>query len=246
MASPRERDSLGRVTSPADADYPKTTWGMLGRLDPARPGFRTGIECLCRRYWSPIHHYVRAALSTSEPDADDLTQEFFAWLLDGKVLARYERERGSFRNYLKGLLRNFARNHQRSARRQRRLVSGEPLDEARAGADPRVGLEAAEAVFDGEFVRAVTARAVARVRERLLAQPRRASWWQLFEEFELAAPGLRPTYRDLAERHRVSDGEIKNRLHRVRGFVRDEIRIELADTVSDPDDLEDEWRHVVG
>src|SRR5581483_34413 len=120
---------------------------MLRNLDPTQGGFAAGIETLCRRYREPIRHYVRASWASSDEDADDLTQDFFLWLMDGSALRRYATELGSFRNFLKGLLRNFGRNHLRKARRQRRGGG-----RGHAAIDPEAlvdgGTEAAEAALD--------------------------------------------------------------------------------------------------
>jgi RNA polymerase sigma factor (sigma-70 family) len=232
-------------SDPSSREYPKTTWGILRRLDPAAEGYKVGIETLCRRYWGPIRHYVRAAWASSDADADDLTQEFFLWLIQGEVLARYATERGSFRNFLKGLLRNFGRNHRRATRRLKRGGESERLS-LEAGAevvDPRAS--EAEQAFDREFVGAVTARAVAQVKERLEASGR-AVQWRLFSEHDLEPASGPPSYKELASRHGVSESDVTNYLHRVRALLRDEIRLELADTVANDAELEAEWRHVIG
>ncbi len=223
------------------AHYP-TTWGVLRRLDPGAPDYRVGVEALCQRYWAPIRHYARAAWATSDEDADDLAQEFFLWLLQGEVLRRYAVEKGSFRNFLKGLLRNFGRNHQRIATRKKRGGDSErlPLEAAAPVAAP-----SSDDVFDREFVRALTARAMKTVQERLEGSGR-TTQWRLFEEYDLASQGEPPSYRELAGRHGVSESDVKNYLHRVRALLRDEIRVELRETVTDEAELESEWKHVIG
>jgi RNA polymerase sigma-70 factor (ECF subfamily) len=209
---------------------------------------RDGMEKLCRRYWEPIFSYARAAWARTEEDARDLTQDFFTWLLETDVLARFEPSRGSFRHYMKGLLRNFSRNAAQAARALKRgggkaVVS---LDEALAPALADGRSSEAEAAFDRAWVAQVMKRALDRARERL-ATGKRAKQWRVFEDYDLL-PGEaeRPTYAELARRHGLKESDVRNALYAIRERVREEVRCELRDTVADPRDLEDEWHHVVG
>jgi len=226
-------------------EFPQTTWSVLRQLRPGSGEHRPLMEKLCRRYWTPIRDYARAAWARDEHEADDLAQEFFVWLFEGDVLARYASERGSFRNYMKGLLRNFGRNFRRASRRHER-VGGEPtvpLDAAAPVADRRS--EEAESGFDRAFARQVMAHAVERLRARFVGGPREVQW-RLYEEYDLVAENARPTYAALAERHGLGEGNVRTHLHRVRNLLKEEVRRELAETVATSDELDEEWRLVVG
>lgn len=229
--------------------FPNTTWGMVSLVQkPASSAERrAGMETLCRRYWEPICSYARAAWARSDDDARDLTQDFFAWLLEADVLVRFEPERGSFRHYLKGLLRNFSRNAAQAARALKRGggKAAVPLDEAIAPGLVDQRLADAEAAFDRAWIAEVTKRSIERAREKL-ASGKRAAQWRVFEEYDLRDEGERPTYAALAERHSMKESDVRNALYAIREKVRDEVRAELRDTVSDPRDLDDEWRRVVG
>ena len=223
-------------------EFPKTTWGVLRRLEPGDEGYRNSMETLCRRYWGAIRHYAGAAWASDDHDADDLTQEFFIWLLGGDVLQRYAQDRGSFRNYLKGLLRNFGRNHRR-ARRRRDKRAG-PLEGEGEVADPRAE-EEGERTFDREFVGEVTKRALKQLKARL-QKGDRAVQWHVFHDYDLTPAERRPTYAELAGRHGIPETAVRNHLHRVRHLLRDEIRLELSETVANPAELEEEWRQFTG
>jgi RNA polymerase sigma-70 factor (ECF subfamily) len=231
-------------------NFPNTTWGMVSSVkEPVTSADRReGMEKLCRRYWEPIFSYTRAAWARTEEDARDLTQDFFTWLLETDVLERFEPARGSFRFYMKGLLRNFSRNAAQAARALKR-GGGQvilPLDEALAPALADGRREEAEAAFDRAWVAEIMRRAVERAREKL-ATGKRAKQWRVFEDYDLAAETAEhPTYAALAERHGLKESDVRNALYAIREKVRDEVRAELRDTVSDPRDLEDEWRRVVG
>src|SRR5262245_62236490 len=79
-----------------------------------------GFEALCSRYWKPIYHYYRVGWGKSNEDAKDLTQAFLVWVLQGKSLEGYLPARGSFRAYLKTLLKRFAQHEQESRESQKR------------------------------------------------------------------------------------------------------------------------------
>lgn len=229
--------------------FPNTTWGMVARVQKpvSSDERRSGMETLCRRYWEPICSYARTAWARTDADALDLTQDFFAWLLETDVLTRFEPGRGSFRHYMKGLLRNFSRNAAHAARALKRGGGKAtiPLDEAIAPGLVDGRIAEAEAAFDRAWITEVTRRAIERAREKL-AQGKRAKQWQIFEECDLALAEERPTYAELAARHGVKESDVRNALFAIREKVREEVRAELRDTVSDPRDLDDEWRRVVG
>ena len=125
--------------------FPDTTWGMISRVrDPGASSHRAGVETLCRRYWKPVYRYLRIAWAKSNDDAKDLTQAFLLWLVEGEALAKYAPDRGSFRAYIKVLLRNFAEHQDRALSRLKRgghvrivdLDGGEaPLKDVLAGTD---------------------------------------------------------------------------------------------------------------
>jgi RNA polymerase sigma-70 factor (ECF subfamily) len=201
------------------------------------------METLCRRYWDAIRHYARAAWASDDHDADDLTQEFFIWLLKGDVLQRYAKDQGSFRNYLKGLLRNFGRNHRRAGRRRSNRVGALNLEDGRDVADPRA--DEGDRTFDREFVGEVTKRALKQLKARL-QKGDRAVPWQVFHDYDLSPVEGRPTYAELASRHGIPETAVRNHLHRVRHLLREEIRLELSETVASPAELEEEWRQFTG
>ena len=88
------------------ANFAETAWGMVERARDTSPEIRQGgLEELSRSYWKPVYHYLRVAWAKSNEDAKDLAQAFFLWLTDRQALKKYTPERGSFRTFLKALLR---------------------------------------------------------------------------------------------------------------------------------------------
>jgi RNA polymerase sigma-70 factor (ECF subfamily) len=213
--------------------------------------FRAALETLCTRYLAPVTSYARAAWARSDEDAQDLAQEFFAWLLDGEVLRRYAPDQGSFRAYLKGVLRNFERNQAQARRRLKRGGGARPVSLDQTGSPLAAGVADRRAedpalAFDRAWVAALTDQAVRRLRERAASDKRWARRFAVFEAYDLVAESDRPTYAVLAERSGLTEGEVRNALFLAREALRDQIRAELSDTVADARSLEEEWRALVG
>ncbi|HXG63437.1 MAG TPA: hypothetical protein VNO22_18845 [Planctomycetota bacterium] len=228
------------------ADFPKTSWSLVARAaDASDPARRSALEDLCRDYWRPIYRHFRVAWSRSNEEAKDLTQAFFLWLLEGETLRRYAPEKGSFRAFLKALLRHFVQNHDQAMSRLKRGGGARPipLDPEIAGdlADPRS--DGPGDAFDAEWRRTVFARALDRVRARFAQAPLKL---QIYEAYDLAPASRRPTYPALAERFRLAESDVRNFLFAVRQALRSEVRAELARTASDSAELEEEWNAFLG
>ena len=229
-------------------EFPETTWGVVRAASDGRARSRESLEKLCRRYWEPIASFARYAWASPGEDPNDLAQDFFVWLMEGDVLAKYLPEKGSFRGFMKGLLRNFARNRNLAARRQKRgggkrarslddsAGTGEAIADTRAK-DP-------EEEFDRAWRDAVTRRAVERVKSRCAETALHAKQWAAFEEYELAT-GERPTYAEIAAKLGAKESDVRNWLFAVRERMRVAVRAELADTVTTSADLEEEWQAFV-
>ncbi len=239
----RDETSLGGP-SPA---FPATNSRFLeGLQDPAGPAGRATLEELCRRYWKPVYCFVRLSGSSSNEDAKDLTQAFFTWLLDGEVLARYQRDRAPFRQYLKGVLRRFLSDARESAGRIKRGGAatfvpangdGPSLDELCA--DPRSADPGS--AFDRAWLVALIDHAVGRLRERT-----RADQFRVFEAHDLAPDADRPSYAGLASRFGLTEDQVRRTLSTLRGALRDEMRAELRRQTERPEDFDEEWNALRG
>src|SRR5688572_2196319 len=95
--------------------FPETVWSRFVSGTQA-----VDLDGLFRFYWRPVYTFIRTASRSSVEDAKDLTQEFFGYLMEGDVLAAYRAERGRFRVFLKGVLRNFLSHDRRDRSRQKR------------------------------------------------------------------------------------------------------------------------------
>ena len=229
-------------------EFPLTTWGLVSKIRKATDERQTALETLCTRYWRPIYSYVRRAWRKSNEDAKDITQAFFLWLMEGDVLAKYETGRSSFRFYLKGLLRNYMRNSEQALQRIKRGggVKHLPLvDELRDLSEviPDEAVDSPEEAFDRAWVDQLIERATERAREHCKANDQEIRF-KAFEAYELARPGVQPTYTGVAEALGLKVSDVRNHLFAVRERIRTEIRNELRETVSSTEQLETEWREL--
>ncbi len=231
--------------------FPTTTWGMISQLqERPNPESRTGFETLCRRYWKPVYYHLRIGRGRSNEDAKDLTQAFFLWILESDALRKYERERGSFRRYLKVLLGGFA-GHEKSALERLKRGGGKQilsLDFSEASSaelvpDPDASDPAK--VFDSLWVKEIIEAATNRVRARLSSTGREA-YLRVYQKYDLVPEPQRPTYETLASELGLKVSDIRNYLFAVREMLRDEIRSEVSETTTDLRELENEWNALFG
>ena len=223
--------------------FPETTWSLVARLGAREEG-RTALETLIARYWKPVYCYVRAAWGKSNEEAKDLTQAFFMWLFEDQPLASFDPDRGSFRAFLKTLLRRFVGHRERAMRRLKRGggIRHVPLPDAELpelqGSDP-------ESVFDRAWISQVVDRALEQLTETCERKERQVAR-VIYERFEFAPEGERPQYKQLASELSLPANEVKNHLFWAREQVRGAIRAELRETTADSKGLEAEWHVLFG
>jgi RNA polymerase sigma factor (sigma-70 family) len=232
-------------------EFPVTTWALIKQVQDTDPTTRRGaLESLCRRYWKPAFHYIRAAWAKSHEDAKDLTQAFFLHLLEGDALAHYTPSRGGFRPYLKAILRHFTSDRCDAMRALKRgggtkVIPFELLSAQLA--DQLVDPDAVdpEGLFDATWKKEILERALDRTRQ-WFAAPSLLRKFQVFEAYDLATADGPPTYAQLAERMGIKDSDVRNYLCEVRERLRHEARAEIAQTVTDLDELDAEWKELFG
>jgi RNA polymerase sigma-70 factor (ECF subfamily) len=242
----------------AAVKFADTVWGMIERARDGSPEVRqAGLDELARSYWKPVYHYLRVAWAKSNEDAKDLTQAFFLWLTDRQALARYAPERGSFRTFLKALLRHFVQHHDQALDRIKRgggrvFIPLDQDDASLAGIVPDPRALSPDDAFEKEWRNTLMSAAVERVRRRLSAEGSGVKF-RVFEAYYLnglnglhGQPDEKPTYTAVASRLGVKEGELKHYLTDVREDVRNEIRTQLARTLTQPEDFQEEWNAFFG
>ncbi len=225
--------------------FPTTLWTVVlhaGRDEPAQA--RAALAQLCQAYWYPLYSFVRHR-GYSPHDAQDLTQAFFAHLLEKRGLGRVDPERGRFRTFLLAALKNFlANDHNRSHARKRgggeMIVS---LDQE-AG-ESRFRLEPGhEMTPERHYERQWAVTLLNQVLESLREEHRAEGKGALFEELKAVLTGGAGAYAEMAARLGKSEGAIKVAVHRLRHRYRELIRARIAETVEEGD-VEDELRYLM-
>ena len=234
-------------TSTRDGWFKTTHWSVVleaGRRDSLQAD--AALARLCQTYWPPVYSYVRR-LGHSPEDAKDLTQEFFFRLVEKRYLDSLDRETGKFRSFLLVVLKRFLANEWDRANRQKRgggrqILSLDGVDtEMRALAEP-VDERTPERVFERRWALAV----LEQVMDQLQAEQIEAGNGELFRDLNDFLGGSRggDSYAEVAARWQMSEGALRVAVHRLRRRYRDILREEIANTVTNPEDIEEEIRHL--
>jgi RNA polymerase sigma-70 factor (ECF subfamily) len=206
---------------------------------------------LCARYWYPLYAYVRRKGCEPE-EAEDLTQGFFARLLEHNELAAARADKGRFRAFLLSSLQHFVCNEWARERAQKRggRIQIVPIDvrgaEARYSHEPINGTTP-ESIFERRWAIAVLEQAMAVLR----AQYAGAGKEDLFDTLKTFLNGreIAVPQSAMAAKLRMSEGAVKVAVHRLRRRFRAAMEQTIADTVSSPQEVEEEIRalfHALG
>ena len=229
------------------AAFATTHWSVVLTAQERSPAADAALEKLCRTYWWPLYGFVRRNGYTPE-EAQDLTQGFFALLLERRDFDAVRQEKGRLRSYLLTSLKNFLAKAKRS---ELTLKRGEgralvPLDEliAREHAD----LEPADNLTaDKIYERRWALTLLEQVLTRLESEYRYAGNEKLFDclkEFLSDEPGRR-SQAEVAAELAITENAVKQAFHRLRQRYRQLLRDEIAQTVAVLGDVEDELRHFI-
>jgi len=220
-----------------------TLWTVVVTVRSANDSdARSALERLCQIYWRPVYAFIRRH-GTAPHDAEDLTQEFFAFVLEKETLKNAEKEKGRFRTFLLTALTNFLRNQWDKQRRLKRGGSRQfiSFDDAEAAYQQAPAEDAnPEAAFDRRWAFDLIERA----RQRLKSECAQKS--ELFQALEplLTQELTGPLRLELAARLNMNESALKVALHRMRRRFGACLREEIAQTVRSRDEIEDEIRRL--
>ncbi len=239
---------LAAVTAERTASFTTTHWSVvLAARQPDSPQATEALEQLCRTYWYPLYAYVRRRGYNPE-DSEDLTQEFFARFLAGKYLASVERGRAKFRSYLLGALNHFLADAWDHAHRAKR-GGGQPLQalDMQSG-ESRYALEPAQELApDRLFDRRWALTVLDQVLRRLRREYEQSGKGRLFEKLSVLLPGDAEAnpYGELARDLGMSENAVRVAVHRLRRRYGQLFSSEVAHTVADPAEIQDEMRYLL-
>ncbi len=221
-----------------------TQWSLV--ISAGHSGCADAMERLCRAYWPPVHAHLRRQ-GIDPHQAQDLTQEFFARLLDGNSFASVCREKGRFRSFLLAALKHFQINEWK---RERTLKKGggaipialDSLDPSlRESFEPR-DEETPDLAYDRGWALTVIARVRSRMREEFIAAGQ-GDRHAAFEAYLHDGGG--PPYAETALLLGLSEPAVKSAVYKLRQRFGTLLRAEIARTLSDPSEVEDEIRYLL-
>lgn len=230
-------------TLSGSSQFPTTRWTLVVAAgEPYRNEARSALTTLCENYWYPLYAYLRRRGFPAD-QAQDLTQEFFIRVLEGRYLNRADPERGRFRCFLLTSLKFFVADEEDRQRARKRgggavlpieFLSGEERYQREPAHD-----ETPERIFERRWGLSVLDRVVEKLRNEFVHHGRPEHFDRL-KVFLLGQSDA--SYAALAREMNTSEGALKVAIHRLRKRYRELFRQEIADTVADPADVESELR----
>ncbi len=254
MSEKQETATLVEVKEePEPRIFATTRWSVIlsgAQFENGEQQAREALAELCRTYWRPIFSFVCRRGHSSE-DAQDLTQDFFVMILESNWLRQADESRGRFRSFLLKSLQNFL-NHAAERKQARKRGGGLQFvswDEWMADAPSELtvtpqSLESMppERLFDLRWAAAVVEQALRRLREECEAKGRLRLFEVLSKHFITERGDI--SYAELASSLGIAETMVKKQLHNLRQRYRWLLREEVAHTVDNPADVDDEIRHL--
>ena len=241
-------DQPDPTPSPRDSAWFQTThWSVVtSACNPDDPLAQEALERLCRTYWHPLFVFVRRQ-GHSAVDAEDLVQGFFAKFIEKNYVAGIDPEKGRFRSFLLLMFKRYAANEWDHGQRERRgggrsIISWDQQDtEQRYLVEPVDDLSP-ERAYDRHWALTV----LDQVLKRLGGEFRSSGKQGIFEQFKVFLSGEKgSTYAEVGARLGLSEGAVKVGVHRFRQRYRELLRAEIANTVNNPKNVDDELRDLL-
>jgi RNA polymerase sigma-70 factor (ECF subfamily) len=220
-----------------------TRWSLVAAAgEAAGPTRSQALADLCGLYWYPVYAYVRRR-SPDRHEAEDLTQAFFARLLEKNDLAAADPARGRFRTFLLTACQHFLANQHDHATAARRGGGVHPLSLNFGEGEERFTREpAAPGSLEAEFERRWALTLLNQTLKEVQAEYAESGKGALFDVLKGTLAGEAAGYRELGTRLGLSEGAVKVAVHRLRQRYREKLRAVIAETVASPSQVDDEIR----
>lgn len=237
-------------------NFPATRWSVIDAARSGDPGERSrALETLFAAYWKPVYKYVRLKWNRPAEDTQDLTQGFFAELLERDLLAKYAPAKSRLRTYLRICVDSFIMNEDKATRRQKRgghvlhvaldfASAEEELDGMAIDAAAIPSPESLEEFFEKEWVRSLFTLAVEDLRKLCEARERERTF-RLFEEYDLDG-NQDVSYEKLAQEYGIPATEVTNALAWARREFRRIALERLREICGSDEEFQREARDVFG
>jgi RNA polymerase sigma-70 factor (ECF subfamily) len=227
--------------------FATTHWSLvLAARDRTSPEARAALAALCSSYWSPLYAFIRRQ-GYSADESQDLIQEFFTRLLEKDFLEDVDREKGRFRSFLVKACSHFLANERDRARAQKRGGGRTCISihvenaESQYLQEPAHALTA-EKLFERRWVLTLLDQVLARLKEEWIG----ADKGVLFDCLKTYLTGEKKTasYLQMAHALRMTEGAVKVAVQRLRDRYRELLREEIARTLDDSGDIDEEIRNL--
>ena len=215
---------------------------VLTAADETSPRSADALGELCQTYWYPIYAFLRRK-GCAHDAAQDLTQEFFARMLEKRYIDDVGPEKGKFRTFLLVCLKRFLANEWDKTQAQKRGGGKAPLSIDFEDAEGRYSLEpghelTAQKVFERRWALTVLERSLAGVAEEF-ARSGRGDLFEALKVYLVGESGA-PAYAEIASKLKMTEGAVKVAVHRLRERYRAALRREIAATVSSEEEVDQE------
>lgn len=238
----------GQAPKPVRGGFATTRWSLvLGAQAGGTPGSQEALAQLCSLYWYPVFAFVRRRGYTSD-EAQDLTQGFFARLIEKGEIASADRALGRFRTFLLTACQHYLANERDRVRAKKRGGGSAPIPIDVASAEQRyvralATSETPERLFERQWSLAVVSAGLEDVRLKYSTSGRE----RVFERLRGFLTGDDAgSHADAAKELGMTADAVKVAVHRLRRRYRDALRQRVEDTVGSSQDVDDEVRHLLG
>lgn len=242
--SMQENPALSR---PRGEWFATTHWSVvIAARNGDSPKASEALERLCETYWPPLYAFIHRE-GYDHNEAKDLTQEFFLKLIERNYLQHLRHQRGKFRSFILTLLKHFLLEQRGKATAQKRgggkvALSLEQIAEEGSYLAEPVDHFSPDQVFERRWAQTVFQVALNRLRAEYV-ETGRGPFFDLLKDFQPREPGA-PSYADIGARFGMTEAAVKSAVQRMRQRHREILRKEIAHTVTRPEEIEEEIRHL--
>ena len=229
------------------AIFSTTNWSVVLQAQGESPAAQQALEKLCRTYWRPVYSFVRREGVKTE-EAEDLTQSFFALLLQRRNFDAVRKEKGRLRSYLLTSLKHFLVSEHRRTVTVKRGKGQQPVPWEELVAVGRAELEpadhlSADRIYERRWALTLMDQVLRRLRQEY-AMAGNAELFDLLKQLLPDEPGA-PSRAEIAAQLGMTENAVRQALHRFRQRYQVLLREEIAHTVAVASDIDDELRYLI-
>jgi len=229
------------------AIFSTTNWSVVLEAQGQSPAAHQALEKLCCTYWRPVYSFIRRE-GTGHEEAEDLTQAFFALLLQRRNFADVRKEKGRLRSYLLTSLKHFLVSQHRRAVTVKRGKGQQPVPLEELAAFGRADIEpadhlSADRIYERRWALTLMEQVLRRLRDEYVMAGN-AELFDLLKQLLPDEPGA-PSRAEIALQLGITDNALRQAFHRFRHRYQLLLREEIGHTVAIASDVEDELRHLI-